>query len=215
MATIKSGILGGFAGKVGNVTGSSWKGISVMKKRPDSVANPRTAGQVSNRNAFKACSQFASLILATMIIPLMNRFAKQMSGYNLFIQKNKEYFNEDGIQTPESINFGTGKLGATDIDTAVVSVGTGNATITWNGALNNQYKQNSDKAYAMVVDSVTKEILFQGNDEGLVEREDESWDIGLSETPILGRVYWIYLTFLREDGTVVGNTAYISDAATA
>lgn len=48
MGTIKQGILGGFSGKVGTVIGSSWKGISYMRSRAQSVKNPRTEGRWDN-----------------------------------------------------------------------------------------------------------------------------------------------------------------------
>ena len=92
MAIIKQGILGGFKNTVGSVVGSSWKGIATMRSLPLSVANPKTAAQVSNRNRFKACAEFGSLILASIIKPLMDRFAGQMSGYNYFTKLNKEVF---------------------------------------------------------------------------------------------------------------------------
>ena len=46
MAKVRQGILGGFRGRVGNIVGTGWKGIAVMKSLPLTVANPRTAGQV-------------------------------------------------------------------------------------------------------------------------------------------------------------------------
>ena len=58
MGIIKRGILGGFAGKVANVVGSSWRGISYIKALPLSVANPRTPGQVNQRNKFTAVTRF-------------------------------------------------------------------------------------------------------------------------------------------------------------
>ena len=52
MGTIKRGILGGFSGKVGNVVGSSWKGIAFMRALPLHVKNPRTLAQRTQRSRF-------------------------------------------------------------------------------------------------------------------------------------------------------------------
>ena len=58
MGKIKQGILGGFRGKVGNVIGGNWKGIDYMRVKPASVANPKTVGQVGQRNKFSAVLHF-------------------------------------------------------------------------------------------------------------------------------------------------------------
>lgn len=60
MGTIKKGIIGGFAGKVGPVIGSSWKGIPYMKTRPEKVANPRTIGQMNHRGKLVKTIRFLS-----------------------------------------------------------------------------------------------------------------------------------------------------------
>lgn len=64
MGTIKQGILGGFSGKVGTVIGSSWKGISYMRGRAQSVKNPRTEGQVEQRSKFALTLDFLKPITA-------------------------------------------------------------------------------------------------------------------------------------------------------
>ena len=88
MGIIKQGILGGFSKKVGGVVGTSWKGIAVMKSMPQSVVNPRTTLQVTQRNAFRDTAKVASLLLTPTIQECWNRWAKRESGYNAFIKKN-------------------------------------------------------------------------------------------------------------------------------
>jgi len=58
MAKISKGILGGLSGKVGNVIGGSWKGIDYLRIKPNRVANPRTEGQVNQRNKFTASLEY-------------------------------------------------------------------------------------------------------------------------------------------------------------
>ena len=48
MGTIKKGILGGFSGVVGTVTGGNWKGIDYMRSRATSISNPRTRHRWNN-----------------------------------------------------------------------------------------------------------------------------------------------------------------------
>ena len=74
MGTIKQGILGGFSGKVGTVVGSSWKGISYMRGRAQSVRNPRTEGQMEQR------SKFAQVLELLAVSPKVckNRFCREI-----------------------------------------------------------------------------------------------------------------------------------------
>lgn len=213
MAVGKQGILGALSGKIGNVTGSSWKGRAIFKGRPASVANPRTAGQVTNRNAFKSCVEFASLILASMIIPLMNRFAGDISGYNLFVSRNKNNFDENGLSIPADLNFGTGKLGDTVISTATALADTETLTVTWPTALDNSFKLATDKAYILLQNETTKEIVYQG-DSGAT-RNTGTVEVNLVGGNSEGDTFNCYLVFLRADGTQVGNTAYDTGLFTA
>jgi len=96
MAKINQGILGGFSGKVGGIVGSSWKGIAVMKAKPLSVANPKTAGQVTQRKKFASVQQLGSKLLTTVVKPLFDHEAQRMSGYNMFNQLNIEDVRNNG-----------------------------------------------------------------------------------------------------------------------
>jgi hypothetical protein len=60
MGKYRHGILGGFKGKVGNIVGSTWKGLDVMKIRPASVTNPNTVRQQDQRNRFGLMMRFLS-----------------------------------------------------------------------------------------------------------------------------------------------------------
>ena len=95
MGIIKRGILGGVSNKIGNVVGSSWKGIATLRSLPLSVANPRTASQRQNRDSFTIMSKLGSEVLATVCQPLWNRDAKQMSGFNAYVMNNKKAFDAD------------------------------------------------------------------------------------------------------------------------
>ena len=53
MGKIKQGILGGFKGKVGTVIGASWNGIAYMRGLAQSVKNPKTAAQLTQRAFFR------------------------------------------------------------------------------------------------------------------------------------------------------------------
>jgi hypothetical protein len=110
MAKIKQGVLGGFSGSIANVTGSSWKGIAVMKSKPLSVANPNTDLQVAQRTSFKSIATLFSVLLALVIKPVYNPSASKMSGYNLACSINKQAFNAAGVFVPANCTIGNGSL---------------------------------------------------------------------------------------------------------
>ena len=87
MGTIKQGILGGFNGKVGTVVGSSWKGTVYMKGRAQHVKNPRTAGQVYQREALKILALALKPISSTLNLTF-KKSANKMSGYNKAVSVN-------------------------------------------------------------------------------------------------------------------------------
>lgn len=97
MGKIKQGILGGFSGQVGTVVGSSWKGIAYMRGRAQHVKNPRTAGQIYSRTAFKAVSAALSPISSMLRLTFAQGSGK-MSPYNRAVSENykKAVVDQDG-----------------------------------------------------------------------------------------------------------------------
>ncbi len=60
MATFKNGAFGAFRGRAGNLVGSKWKNLRVLRIRPESVSNPRTPGQMNVRSRFALMGHFLS-----------------------------------------------------------------------------------------------------------------------------------------------------------
>ena len=77
MGTIKKGILGGFHGKVGTVVGGSWKGVTYMRGMAPSIRNPRTEGQIRQRDKIRNVSAFLQVMLPVINVGYKNSAAKQ------------------------------------------------------------------------------------------------------------------------------------------
>ena len=206
MGVIKRGILGGFSGKVANVVGSSWKGISVMRSLPLSVANPRTNAQIKVREKFSRVAYFGSALLSTIVKPLWDRFAQEMSGYNAFVRAN--YRSWDGTSEfgdSDQFIMSQGKLGVTPIETATIGVGAKTISFTWNSTPEGSYQQETDEVYVVVFDG-NPNLAFAGK---LPEvRNDGEAQIALPEEFQGNSTYHLHLAFAREDGTIVGDTSY-------
>lgn len=201
MGIIRQGILGGFAGTVGAVVGSSWKGIATMRSRPLSVTNPRTNAQVDNRTNFKALSALGSSLLSGVIKPLNDRFAQRMSGFNQFMTWNSNVFSGNGtVFDGASLILSRGRLGATPI-TSVNMSGAG-ADIEWSTDVQGSFQKGNDRAYIVVLDSDANVVYVSSAN---ITREEGSAVCDLGGSP--AGTYYVYLSFLREDGTQVGDTA--------
>lgn len=150
MGIIKSGILGGFKNKVGPVVGSSWKGISVMRGMPESVANPNTIKQQEQRTAFSVSSKLASQLLTSIVKPLWDADAKRMSGYNAFIKENIAKIKFDQPAFSKDIVISKGRLSPTPISPDYVFSEEG-ASIMWESEDLAMGHSVNDVAYAVLL----------------------------------------------------------------
>lgn len=208
MGKIKQGLLGGFSGKVGPVVGSSWKGIAVIKSMPLSVANPRTASQVNNRVGFAFVVALSKTILVAVLKPLLDRFAVKMSGYNLFMQRNRDYWDETGIINYADINISEGNVTAFEnlaLDNDSANDG---YLLTWDNNTGVGDALATDEAYGFVVnvtqDDVVPFVLNTARSTGtMIVAENENIEVG--------DVVHVYVAFRRADGTKASNTSYVTD----
>lgn len=155
MGVIKNGITGGFSGNVGSVVGSSWKGVSYMKSKPQSVKNPRSAGQVGQRLKMKNLVLLAQTFLSSWIQPLWNGAKAKMSGFNAFIMENIPAESSLGVVNPALVIGATGAMAAVDITTATYTVGTKTVAVTFPTTLDGEYQSANDIAYVLVIDPTT------------------------------------------------------------
>lgn len=150
MGIIKRGILGGVANKIGNVVGSSWKGIATLRSLPLSVANPNTLAQRTNRNSFSIMSKLGSEVLATVCQPLWNRDAKQMSGFNAYVMNNKRAFDENWVAWLANPIMSKGNLSAT-LQNAALNDGGKTLVFVYESSLKNPQDARDDIAYLQVI----------------------------------------------------------------
>lgn len=208
MGTIKRGILGGFKNKVGSVIGSSWKGIDTMRSMPLSVANPRTAKQLTVRGNFKTLVTAASSVNSTLIRPYWARFAKQMTGANAFIRENYSAFKNPAILFSEKAILSKGKL---DIVTTISVIDTiypaplevsfnedagtygdsSDIVEAWGVKSNNA--SNNRTLEIKLMSATTRGVGGFNVDRTMWEETDE---------------FALYLTVRRADGTMVSNSIF-------
>ena len=205
MGIIWQGILGGVSGRVGNVIGSSWKGIPVLKSRPLSVANPRTTQQVHYRDRLTKLVALASPINSSIIIPLWNRFASRMSGYNAFIQANSEAFNSSMAFVPASFFISRGRMASTAIITADIQTVNTQCQVTYSPSITDSFQTADDVPFVVITSNTGVLKGFKAGDNA---RSDANEVV----TAVPGSSFSVgdicFLAFRRQDGSVVSNTSF-------
>ena len=204
MARIKQGILGGFSGKIGNIVGSSWKGIAVMKTLPLSVSNPRTAKQVTQRNKFSDAVELAQTILVGIIKPLWDRFAVKQSGFNHFLQQFIKL--KPGSDLASKVKMAMGQMDILAEFNANATANNHRLSLAWTDDSGTGLKLKDDEIYCLVLDSNLKYVAQGSN---IATREDEGATITLPDSVRTGHVLNVYAAARRADGTVVSDTNYV------
>lgn len=118
MAIIKAGILSKVSGKVAGVVGGTWKGKNYLRElvKP---ANPNTALQQAQRGKMGMVVGVARQLVGDILNPYLNKFCKEMSGYNWFCKENIAKANPTTQKFTASyqLTFGTMATGALEDET--------------------------------------------------------------------------------------------------
>jgi hypothetical protein len=82
MGKIAAGALSGPSGKIGNLIGSSWRGISYLKARPEHYRDANTPKQQAARMRIKMLVPFLKACLPFIRIGFLGYSSTQMTSYN-------------------------------------------------------------------------------------------------------------------------------------
>lgn len=210
MGIIKRGILGGVTNKIGNVVGSSWKGIATLRSLPLSVANPNTRLQRENRSSFAMFSKMGSQVLTTVCQPLWNRDAKKMSGFNAYVMENKRAYDEDPEAWAINPVMSKGKLSAPLLTCRYEEAG-GFLELNWDTALSSPADDDNDLAYIQVIsvdETTLTDVKYKakGYAHKIVRSAGSVSLTGIPTKPERGK--WIVsLSFKSSDGQEVANSS--------
>ena len=213
MGEIKQGVLGGFSGKVGTVVGFIKKGKSFMRALAANVYNPRTEGQVNQRNKFAAVVSFVSNNL-TFINQGFRFLAKGMSAANA-----AHSYNIKNAITGTAPDF------SVDYPNALVSrgklegvlngtVGEASGTLTANWTDNSVYgnARPDDKVMLLVYNPARGESI------SLLEDPATRTDGSIATTlpgHYSGDTLHAYLAFQAANGSMVSDSSYLGTVTMA
>ena len=213
MGKISQGILGGLSGKVGNVIGGSWKGIDYIRIKPSSVANPRTEGQVNQRNKFTVTLEY---------LQPNKEFLKV--GYKSFATKKTE-FNAAMSYVLNNAVGGTAPNFTVDYSNALLSRGSlsgalnattdlataGQVSFAWDDNSLEGNANTTDKAMVLVYNPSKKESMYVLD--GAI-RTAGSQTVNIPGT-YAGDTVELFIAFVSADGTQVSNSLYLGSGTAA
>ena len=213
MGKINLGILGSFSGKVGNVVGGNWKGISYMRAKATSVSNPRTDGQVNQRTKFALVLAILKPITGFLRVGY-KKYAIKQTAFNAAMS----YILNNAVTGSSSADY--------SVDLAKVLVSRGNLTgalngvaTSANGVVTLNWADNSgsgnatatDKALIVVLNPTRAESVF---DTGGNQRVAGTEDITVPADWV-GESVEVFLGFITEDGKDVANSSYLGSVVVA
>lgn len=153
MAVVQNTLIGRAKGRVGNAVFTTWKSLNILKQKPESVANPRSAGQVVARARFTMLLQFGKL-LRPILQNGFREYAGVMSWLNKFMSANalNDFLLFDPITTTWTPDFQNLVVAEGSIFPApFTGVGSvASVVLTWASTpINNQ--SSGDLAYAVAI----------------------------------------------------------------
>lgn len=213
MGKIAQGILGGLSGKVGNIIGGSWKGIDYIRIKPSSVANPRTEGQVNQRNKFSITLEY---------LQATSDFIK--IGYKSFAVKKTE-FNAAMSYVLNNAVGGVAPSFTIDYTLALLSRGplsgvlNGTTDLTTAGQVAFDWDDNSAEGNANVTDKAMVLVYNPSKRESISILDGAGRTIGSQVVTIpntyAGDTVELFMAFVSEDGKTVSNSVYLGSGTAA
>lgn len=212
MGTIKQGILGGFSGKVGTVIGGSWKGISYMRSQAQSVKNPRTDGQLSQRSKFALALDFLKP-LTDIVRTGFKLYTNKQTAFNAAMSYTLA--NAISGDYPDyELNFASALISRGALTSATNGAATsanGSVTVTWG--------DNTGVGTAKATDKALIAVLNADKGEAVTVSAGEARSTATQTVAVpadwMGEEVQVYLGFISADAKEVANSVYLGAVSIA
>ena len=193
MATINKGILGGLSGKIGNVVGSSWNGIDVLRTLPASYTDAATPTQVAQRYKFTTVLNFLKPL--TQIVGIgYSAYAERMTSFNAAFS-NTIKFAVTGISPNYTIDYPNVLLTRGNLENAsnasAASAAPATVTLTWDPTVTGYLAKDTDSVLAVVFDPMKNQAVYSLNQ---ATRADGTLDINVPAM-FTGDTVEVYMSF--------------------
>lgn len=201
MAIVSNPLIGKTKKSMGNVTFTTWKGINVLKDKAVNVANPKTPGQVLQRDKLRLLVAFYQYLSAAVMLGMKERAVK-MSEYNAYVSANlraNAFDNSGGalIIDNSKLIIADGSLTPTSILSVSASESSGNATITFDPTIVGNQNNSDDLNVVLIQEfNETPETHLHAG-----SRDNGSVNVPLNAGSAMGDFVDVYVFFTRADGS--------------
>ncbi len=215
MGKYDNGILGGFNGKIGNIVGSTWKGISYMRAVPGSRNKKVSDKQIIQRAKFMYASNFLQALQPVIQVGYRNK-ERCKTARNAAMS---DFLNYTLIgQYPSfAVNFDRLMLskGTLEVPSEYsVELSEGRAMVHWNVELQSEDNVDEDKLLAQMLENKVMLVTVANGcypkyTLHKFRRRDGVGDIGLPNAPSGTEVH-CYLAFAATDDSLrVSNSVHV------
>ena len=212
MGTIKKGILGGFSGKVGNVSGANWNGINVIRSLPGKRSKSTNPVLLSQQARFKLAVAFVKSF-GNLWPVTFNVRAVRMSEKNRAVS----YMLTNaivGVYPDISIDFSKVLISAGDLPNAVAvkagSTEAGQVEFSWTDNSGIASARPDDISILAVYDPLTGHAVYTTTG---AARSSGKAVLDASNLP--GARVQTFLGFISKDGNRVSNSIYTGEVTIA
>ena len=207
MGKISQGILGGLSGTVGNVVGGNWKGIDYLRIKPSEVSNPRSEGQVNQRNKFSATLEFLQPNLGFIKVGF-KEFTSKKSEFNAAMSYN--LLNAiTGIAPDFEVDYQNALVSRGNLATALNGTNDfttpGQVTFSWDDNSNYGNANQNDKSMLLVYNPSKNQSSYILNG---AERSTGN-DVVTIPDDYAGDEIQLFMAFISSDGSNVSNSVYL------
>ena len=182
MGKIKQGILGGFKGKVGTVIGASWNGIAYMRGLAQSVKNPKTAGQTTQRGFFREVLDIVGQLSREQLAFLFPTAPSGMTRHNALVKQLTAVAAVDG--DTKSVDLGNinslGNAATADLPEVAIAATGENLTISWDGDSDFRAEHGDEFPTVFVANVTKKKVYLVNSTAALGNTGAQSFNVGLA-----------------------------------
>ena len=182
MGKIKQGILGGFKGKVGTVIGSSWNGIAYMRGLTQSVKNPKTAGQTTQRGFFREVLDIVGQLSREQLAFLFPTAPSGMTRHNALVKQLTAVAAVDG--DTKSVDLGNinslGNAATADLPEVAITAAGENLTVAWDGDSDFRAEHGDEYPVIFVANVTKKKVYLVPSTAAIGTTGAQSFNVGLA-----------------------------------
>jgi hypothetical protein len=206
MAKIKESVIGVLSGKIGQVVGATWKGISILKVLAGSVANPQTDAQMTQRQKWSVTMRFIQPLSEFLQVGFKS-YAIKMTGINAAMGYNIRNaltgtYPNIAIDYPNALVSRGNLAGA--LNQVASSTVAGTVKFDWEDNSGEIGASANDKTLLVVYNPSQNQAVTVSE---LAERADGTQTVTVPDS-FAGDLVECYIAFITVDGQVVSNSAF-------